>query len=115
MLSLWRNDSQRHLDRRVNHLLSKTYPRLRWVWVVGDETDDTEARLRKHWHGLIEFVRGDTRIGGDDPPERMRRMSLAASAGLAAVRSTDDYVVIHESDLISPPDVVERFLATGRC
>ena len=119
MLSLWRNDSSRNFLDRVTHLLSKSYPRLRWVWVVGDSRDLTETLLRDvakghNGHRSIEVIRADTGIEGDEPPDRMRRLSLTASAGLDAVTPADDYVLIHESDLISPVDLVERFLESGR-
>lgn len=119
MLSLWRNDSSRDFLDRVSHLLSKSYPRLRWVWVVGDSRDLTETLLRDvakghNGHRSIEVVRADTGIEGDEPEARLRRLSLTASAGLDAVKPEDDYVLIHESDLISPVDLVERFLETGK-
>ena len=46
LLSLWRDDTGRHLEARVAHLLGKTYPALRWLWVVGDSADGTEDALR---------------------------------------------------------------------
>ena len=44
----------------------------------------------------------------------MRRLSLTANAGLEAVKPEDDYILIHESDLLSPVDLVERFLESGK-
>lgn len=119
MLSLWRNDSSRNFTDRVSHLLSKSYPRLRWVWVVGDSRDLTETLLRDvakghNGHRSIKVIRADTGIEGDEPEARLRRLSLTANAGLEAIRPEDDYVLIHESDLISPVDLVERFLESGK-
>jgi len=117
MLSLWRNDEGRQLPDRIAQLLLKSYPELRWVWVVGDSADGTEERLRRVARTVkgIEVVKADTGIVGDEPGTRMRRLSLTASAGLDRVRPEDDYVLIHESDIISPHDLVERLLATGKC
>lgn len=120
MMSLWRDDVGRRLVERMGHLLSKSYPFLRWVWVVGDSSDETERYLQDAvWvysgQAAIEVVRADTGISGSEPPERMLRLSRSASAGLDRVRPEDDYVIIHESDILSPPNLVERFLATGKC
>lgn len=120
MLSMWRNDAKRRLQERVTYLLSKTYPALRWVWIVGDSTDDTEARLRelatKHpAGGRVTIARRDTSIAGEDPESRIRRLSETANAWFDYVEEGDSYCLIHESDLVSSPDVVERLLATGKC
>jgi hypothetical protein len=119
MMSLWRNDVQRQLNERVAHLLGKSYPNLRWVWVVGDCEDDTEKHLRAlalaAWDKSIEIVRHDTQIAGEEPETRLRRLSLTANAGFDRVRDDDDYWLIHESDINSPVNLVERFLETGKC
>ena len=41
-------------------------------------------------------------------------MSQTANAGLEQVKPGDSIVGIHESDLITPVDVIQRLLATGR-
>lgn len=120
MLSMWRNDAKRRLQERVTWLLSKTYPALRWVWIVGDSSDDTEAKLRelavKHPAGeRVTIARRDTGIAGEDPESRIRRLSETANAWFDYVEEDDVYCLIHESDLVSPPNVVERLLATGKC
>ena len=117
MMSLWRNDAGRRLDERIEHLLSKNYPNLRWVWVVGDSEDGTESALREIAKSnlMIEVVRADTGIEGSEPHDRLRRLSQSASVGLDQARLQDRYIVVHESDIISPVDVVERLLATGKC
>lgn len=117
LMSLWRNDEGRKVSERIGHLLGKTYPNLRWVWVVGDSTDKTEMVLRAaaELEPRIEIVRYDSEIEGNDPDTRLRRLSLTANAGLDCVREGDDYWVIHESDIVTPNDLIERFLATEKC
>lgn len=116
--SLWRNDGKRHLDVRAAHLLSKTNPSgaIRWVWVVGDSDDDTEMRL----HAIaaqsgceITLIRHDTGIKGDSPAVRLHRLSETANAAFKALEDMDDLWLIHESDLVSPSDLVWRLLTIG--
>ena len=49
VMSLWRNDAERHLEDRATHLLSKRSRQheLRWLWIVGDCDDDTAGRLEQ--------------------------------------------------------------------
>jgi len=122
MLSLWRNDNNRYLDVRVAHLLSKTYEHLRWVWVVGDSTDGTEQALRMMlahrypWSARrVTLVRHDTGIEGDDPENRLRRLSETANAWWPWVLPSDTHCLLHESDIVSPVDVVQRLLETDKC
>lgn len=116
MLSLWKDDTGRKLEERIDHLLAKSYANLRFVWVVGDSSDGTEDVLRAvaALDKRVTVIRHDTHIEVSDPDTRLLRMSQTANAGLQTVRKTDKYVVIHESDLITPVDVVEQFLATGK-
>lgn len=116
MLSLWRNDMERHLERRIEHLLSKEGVS-RWIWVIGDSTDNTEDILAAWADAMpyITLIKHDTGMGAaTSPDEKLIRQSLTVSAGLAALTEEDDYVLLHESDLISPEDVAPRFLATKR-
>lgn len=120
MLSMWRNDEQRWLSERVRHLLSKSYPALRWLWLVGDSQDGTEAALRAEaalWGEAdrVRIERHDTGIVGEDPESRMRRLSETTNAFWPYLEAADFYCLLHESDLFSPADVVERLLATQRC
>lgn len=123
MLSMWRNDTQRNLRERALHLLSKSYPALRWVWIAGDSQDDTYGQLLEIVNEVrplrkVDLVRHDTGIVGSDMPTRLRRMSATANQWLAQVREDDDYLLIYESDIISPVNLVERFLrhaAEERC
>lgn len=115
MMSLWRNDVTRNIEARTKHLLSKRGVS-RWVWVEGDSSDGTFVALQGMKQGKdVEIIHYDTGIVGDDEHTRMRRLSATVKAGFAQVRPADDYWLIHESDLISPPDLVKRFLATGKC
>jgi hypothetical protein len=111
LLSLWRNDSARQLAARAQHLLQKTYPHRRYVWVVGDTDDDTTAQLRAVAERSAEDITL-VDIGATSATfDRLARLSVTANAGLDLVQSEDDYWLIHESDLQSPPDLLERFLA----
>ncbi len=123
MLSMWRNDGERNLAWRAQHLLSKSYPALRWVWVVGDSSDDTYARLLEVIDAVnpwrrVDLVQIDSHIVGDDPVTRRRRLGATANAWLNQLREGDDYLLVHESDIVSPVNLIERFLdhaRAGRC
>ena len=109
LLSFWRNDVGKDLTRRAEHLLSKLGV-ARWLWVVGDSSDKTEWALRRIVSGLPEItvLRHDTKIAGDDLPTRLHRLSETANAALDTIGPRDDRIILHESDLRSPGDVVER-------
>ncbi len=115
MMSLWRDDMQRNLSARIDHLLHKVGVD-RWVWVVGNCSDSTEAALRNvaHTWSRITVVRFDSDELGDAPEQRLLRMSQTAQAGMDTVQPDDDYWCFHESDLISPDTVVLRMLALQR-
>lgn len=123
MCSLWRNDANRRLADRVEHLLAKTkaYPNLRYVWVVGDSRDDTTQALADLVDVPFDNVRivdiGYTGIEGNDHPSRLRRLSETANEWWNWCENAD-YIMVHESDIVSPPDVVNRLVAhaeRGRC
>lgn len=116
MASLWRNDAARLLTDRVAHLLGKSYPNLRWLWLVGDSVDDTLTQLQAEAarQAGVTVERYDTGIVGNDMATRLRRLSAMANALLVRVRMDDEYVLIHESDLVSPVDVVERLVDHAR-
>lgn len=114
MASMWRNDSDRRIVDRAEHLLQKaeSWPNLRWVWVVGDSSDDTLDVLTQLSTGYdVQIVQRDTGIAGDEPHARLRRLSQTAQAYIEAVRPDDDYVLVHESDIGSPYDLVPRLVA----
>lgn len=120
MISLWRNDADRRIKDRADRLLSKTHPNMRWLWLVGDSGDRTWEALRNiHASACggkeVDIFRYDTGIVGEDPQTRRRRLSLSVNETLNRVLPDDEFVVWHESDLISPPDIVERLIGTGKC
>jgi hypothetical protein len=114
LLSIWRNDGARQLEARAAALLAKTGPDLGWLWVVGDSADDTEVRLRAlavPWP--VRVLRADSGITSDEPAARLARMSYAGDGGLAVLAKlvgpdAPERVVMHESDLESPVDVVAQ-------
>ena len=118
--SLWRNDEKRDLWKRARHLTSKTYGRLRWIWIVGDSDDNTYpalldyASVEGYLIGQdIQIIEHRTGIVGDSHRSRLGRLSGSHDLAFQQLRPDDDYVLQHESDLVSAPDVVERLLATG--
>lgn len=119
--SLWRNDCHRRLVDRVAHLLAKAlaYPSLRYIWVVGDSRDDTAralADLARDYRVTIIDI-GDTGIEGDDHPSRLRRLGETANEWWHWCENAE-YVMVHESDIVSPPNVVNQLVAhagRGRC
>jgi hypothetical protein len=108
ILSFWRTDASRELRKRAEHLLQKGRLGVRWIWVVGDSADDTEDQLRRLATPAVTLIRHDTGIVGEDSDTRLRRFSQTADVGLDAVTETDRRVLIHESDLRSPRDIVSR-------
>ncbi len=122
MQSMWMNDVERRLSERVAMLLNKTYRNLRWTWLVGDCEDNTADWLRYHlatcWSDKadrVTLIEMQTRVIGHSQVQRLRRMCVTANIGLDSVRPTDDYLLIHESDLETPVDLIELLLATGKC
>lgn len=113
VLSLWRNDAERDIAKRVVHLLDKSHPRLRYLWAVGDSTDATEDILRDVTANdpRVTIVRNDTGIEGDDSATRMIRLTQTARAIYDLVGPQDDLICLHESDLISPVNVIQRLIA----
>lgn len=114
MLSIWMGDEGRRLEERAAHLLAKTYRPLRWVWVVDSYIPDRTLPILwqiadSHPDKDITIVPIET-YGEMD---RLQRISIALSLGLDQVREDDDLVMIHESDIESPPDVIEQLLAPG--
>jgi hypothetical protein len=116
MCSMWRNDCARQLVDRAEHLLAKaeTYPALRWRWIVGDSTDGTAAALRSLAVGYdVEVIDlGDTGIAGDSHADRLRRLSVTGNHYFRNVGDAD-YVLIHESDIRSPHNVVNLLVANA--
>lgn len=122
MISMWMNDASRRLNDRADMILNKSYSNLHWIWLVGDSTDGTaqllQQRVAERWADradrvkLLQFETGLTVSNGE---ERLKRISATMNVGFDCITREDDYVIVHESDLESPTDLVERMLATGKC
>lgn len=115
LMSLWQNDADRQIHARVEHLLSKiclSAPPLRWLWAVGDSADNTELILRSYSDRdpRIQVVRYDSGLIGMDTITRRRRSGFTASGMFMHVTMDDLFACLHESDLRSPADVVDRLL-----
>lgn len=111
MVSLWRNDAERFIARRMNNLAGKLGV-TRWIWVVGDSTDPTEQVLRDFSKDKpIKVIRHDTGIVGDTPEFRLLRLSHTVNAALDDLGPLDDYMLLHESDIQSPEDVAVKLNA----
>jgi hypothetical protein len=110
--SMWRNDLHRRIVDRVEHLLAKAelWPNTRYVWVVGDSTDGTAGALAELSTGYdVRIIDMETGIEGDDATNRLRRLSATANEYFAWCDGAE-YVLIHESDLLSPYDLVPRMV-----
>jgi hypothetical protein len=116
IMSLWRNDADRQLEERIDHLLAKkcVHHEVRWLWAVGDSTDDTEYLLRRTAlaEPRITVIRSDSGVEGNDLTSRRFRASWTASHMFSEIHEDAKYACLHESDLLSPPDVLDKLLAT---
>ena len=114
VLSLWKNDLERRLEDRALHLLAKRagVHRLSWLWNVGDSTDGTELELLSLARDFdVQVIRCDTDIGGgEDVATRRRRLCASATQMFAAIDPAADYVLLHESDLVTDVRVVTELL-----
>ncbi len=120
MISLWRNDVARRLIARANHLIGKTYPNLRWIWVVGDSDDETYDLLKllagqqkKRGKKITVISHTTPWKNGTTGKERLLCLSASCVVGFDQITPSDTYVLNHESDLLSPSDVIEQLLASG--
>lgn len=120
LLSLWRNDEERELEDRARHLLEKRSGvdgvELRWLWYVGDSTDGTYCRLEEVAIDLgrrsrVHLVRDATDIAGEDTATRRRRLSVSASRMFCHVHTEAEWIVLHESDLVSSAAIVDQLFA----
>lgn len=119
IISLFRNEPAAELATRIDHLLAKAGTN-RWIWATGDASPDT-YRLLKHRAALekksnkldIEVIKASSGIVGDDVLSSRARTAFTASAAFASIRDTDTLVLLHESDLLSPIDVIAQLLASG--
>jgi hypothetical protein len=114
MISLWRNDASRQLEARAEHLLEKAGVD-QWLWAVGDSSDETEALLSRivTGRGDVLVARCNTGIVGADAETSRRRSGETFSAALMRLDPREKTVVLHESDLRSPVDVVAQLGQSG--
>ncbi len=116
IMSLFRNDENRQLEARVQHLTAKaehTDHEVSFLWCVGDSTDATYQGLLPHTLTLapqqVRIVQAESGVGpGEDMPTRRRRFSSNANALFAVIPEDADYVLLHESDIQSPDNIVDR-------
>lgn len=118
--SLWRNDADRDLEARVRHLLGKTSTMrdVEWLWAVGDSTDGTldaliGAVVAMGYENRVRVTLVDSDLGGEDTDSRRLRMSVSATKMFAEIPDDAEYVLLHESDLVSPGLVIDRLLLSG--
>ncbi len=119
VMSLWRNDADRNLEARVAHLAAKalyTEHTLSYLWLVGDTTDTTARDLieygMRHIPESVQISKDESGVEpGGDILTRRRRFSANANAMFAKIPDAADYVLLHESDIQSPPDLVDQLLA----
>ena len=106
MMSLWRNDASRDIENRMNHLLSKRSVDA-WLWGVGDSTDETFEILSSKAQQVprITVLQCDSGIEGAEPVNCRRRTAWTASRMFAQL-PPGEIACLHESDLLSPEDVV---------
>lgn len=122
IMSLWRNDAHRNIEARVAHLALKagnTAHEISYHWVVGDSSDSTAEDLARFAEVLmrpaldVEILIVDSGIAGEDTPTRRCRLSHNASALFAELPEDLDYVLLHESDILSPESIVDQLLDVG--
>jgi len=116
LMSIWRNDAEKQIHQRVEHLLAKQAycHTMRWDWAVGDSTDATEEILREYaaYDERIHVSRFDTGLPESDVIEQRRlRSATTASDLLATIPEDLAFVCWHESDLRSPRNVIDLLLA----
>lgn len=113
MVSMFYGDASKHLADRVLHLLRKVGVS-RWVWSVRPARDCTSTMLSaladyagKTDEECVIFVEPD-----EQPDERIERLSVAGDRLLSMACEGADYILWHESDLFSPPDIAAMLAGT---
>lgn len=112
LLSMWYADAGRHLADRVLHLFSKVGV-TRWIFSVRPSRDSTPEFLE----ALADFAgkAADEAViyleQDEQADARIERLSAAGDRLLGMV-GDEDYVLWHESDLYTLPNVVESLAAT---
>jgi hypothetical protein len=126
MMSMFMNEGD-DLQAKAEHVLSKASASehvVRFIWVVAKlkNCEDTtlsrlaaivtEYRDRTGEPCNVSIVSASSSIphNAKSLAERLVRLSDHQRAALEMLRKTDDYMIIHECDLISPPDVIDRLV-----
>lgn len=107
--SMWYADAGKHLADRAMHLLSK-HGVTRWLWTVRPAADPTLQMLdgvRLKLDKNVEFVVEDW----EQVPERLPRLSKAGDNLLDYV-GDEEWVLWHESDLLTPPNIAHLLAET---
>lgn len=107
-IAMFRADAAKHLVRRINHLLAKRGID-KWIWMVRPEKDITVKMLKHYESDRVSVVEEWWPVVAD----RMIRLSIAADTAMSCATDVGaDRILWHESDLISPPDVVDLLART---
>lgn len=109
-IAAWKGDVGKHLLRRTSHLLDKQGVS-GWIWIVRDVNDCTTKALG--------YVQDHSPVPviviiepWEKPDDRILACSLVGDVAInAAIMRGAERVLIHESDLISPEDIVPRLAA----
>lgn len=109
-VSAWMGDCGKHFNERVEHLLGKPGVDA-WVWVVRPTNDITAKLLASVAERAPDRVLVIEETW-EKPADRILACSIVGDVAInAALMRGADRVLIHESDLISPHDLVERLSA----
>lgn len=106
-LSLWYADAGKHLAERAENLLGKVGVD-RWIWSVRPSNDPT-ADLLRFMAGTVSKPVEIVSEPHEQPRERIERLSKAGDMLLDLVKD-EDWVVWHESDLLTYPTVATDLL-----
>ena len=111
-ISMWYGDAGKHLADRAMHLFAKKDVD-RWMFTVRPGRDATPHMLS----AMADYCGVECEIivePEEQLEERLPRLSAAGDAILDCVRDTDDYVLWHESDLFTLPNVAKA-LGSASC
>lgn len=113
LLSMFYGDAAKHLACRALHLLNKPHIS-RWVFSVRPAKDCTENFLCAFadYAGKAKDEVVVYREPDEQPVARIERLSVAGDRLLDTV-GDEDYVLWHESDLFTLPDVASRLAMLG--
>lgn len=111
LVSMWYGDAGKHLAERALHLFAKAHV-TRWIFGVRPSRDCTEQFL----DALASYAGKSNvviyREPDEQPVARIERLSVAGDRLLDMVDDEADYVLWHESDLFTQPDVAARLAMT---